>query len=169
MVSMWISEDLQYYMDDTPFEVPDELKASVGWVPNLSNRAENTNPMFTAHNFSVKFYGNLEQTRRFIEFVQKLKGDISKIYSVHCYETADKPSYRANVIGLSDVVLTDVTLEIDMYMSVYELNPKAASPNVPPDLPGTASCSYGSSGGGRGGGGGGGGGGRVGGGVGLGI
>jgi len=55
-----------------------------------------------------------------------------------------------------------------MMLSVYELNPDAVTANTPPDIPGQASCSYGSSGGG-GSGGGGGGGARGGGGFGLGI
>lgn len=156
MTEMHVSEDLQFYMDDKPFEIPDELKAAVEWTPIFGNRGENTNPMFTSHNFSIKFFGNLKEIRRFIEIIQKLEGQVKKIFSIHCFETADKPAYSRVPIIFSDVVLTDITLEIDMFMSVYELNPKAATPNTPPDLPGTASCSYGS--GGRGGGGGGGGG-----------
>ena len=165
MTEMFVSEEMQFYMNDQPFEIPDDLKGAIGWKPVFGDRAENANPMFTSHNFSVKFFGNLEETRRFIEVLQKLEGTVKKIFTVHCFETADKPAYRRDVIGLGDIVLTDITLEIDMFLSVYELNPKAASPNAPPNLPGTASCSYGSSGGG----GGGGGGGRAGGGGGMGL
>jgi len=165
---MYVSEELEFYMDDDPFEVPWELQRAINWKAIMSNRGENMNPLFSSHNMAIKFFGNLQETRRFIEIMQKLEGDVKKLFSVHCFETADAASYRANLIGFSDVVLTDITLEIDMMLSVYEVNPKAKTANTPPDIPGTASCSYGSSGGG-GRGGGGGGGGRGGGGVGLGI
>jgi len=164
---MWVSEELVFYMDDEPFELPLELQSSINWRAVLSNRGENADPLFSSHNFAIKFYGNLEETRRFIEVMQKLQGEVQKIFSIHCFETADEASYRANVVGLSDVVLTDISLEIDMALSVYSINPDATTANTPPDIPGTASCSYGSSGGG--GGGGGGGSGSSGAGVGLGI
>jgi uncharacterized membrane protein YgcG len=166
---MWVSEELEFYMDDQPFEVPEELRSAINWTAKLSNRGENPNPLFSSHNFAIKFFGNLEETRRFIEVMQKLQGQEKKIFSIHCYETADTPSYRSDVVGLSDVILTDITLEIDMMLSVYEINPSATTANTPPDIPGQASCSYGSSGGGGGGRGGGGGGRGGGGGVGLGI
>ncbi len=165
---MYVSEELEFYMDDRPFEIPWELQSAIGWKAVMANRGENTNPLFSSHNFAIKFYGNLEETRRFIEIVQKMEGRVESIYSIHCFETADEASYRSNMIGMSDVVLTDITLEIDMMLSVYELNPSAPTANTPPDIPGTASCSYGSGGGG-GRGGGGGSGGSHGGGVGLGI
>ncbi len=166
---MWVSEELEFYMDDEPFEVPIELVNSINWTTVLSNRGENTNPLFSSHNLAVKFYGNLEEIKRFIEYIQKMEGEDKKLFSIHCFETAqDMPSYRRDVVGLSDVVLADITLEIDMMMTCYELNPDATTANTPPDIPGQASCSYGTSGGG-GGGRSGGGGGRGGGGVGLGI
>ena len=166
---MTVSEDVNFYMNDEPFEIPDELKGAVGWKPIFSDRGENQNPMFSSHNFSVIFYGNVKEIRRFIEVLQKLEGKVQKIFTVHCYETGDKPSYTRDVVGLGDIVLTKVTLEVKMFLSVYELNPDAKTANSPPDLPGSASCSYGSGGGGRGGGGGGGGGRGGGGGMGLGI
>jgi uncharacterized membrane protein YgcG len=169
ITEMWISEGLEFYMDDDPFEIPDELKTAVEWHASLLNRGENPNPLFTSHNFAIKFFGNLESIRRFIEVIQKLEGQDLKIFSIHCFENAGSPMYRANLIGLGDVILTDVSFEIDMAMSVYELNPKAATVNTPPDIPGSASCSYGSSGGGGGRGGRGGGGRGSGGGMGLGI
>ena len=152
---MYISEKMQFHPNDDPFEVPDNLKSAIGWDPVFADRGANTNPMFISHNFSIKFFGTTEQVRRFIELIQKLKGDVRKIFSIHCFETASKPAYRRNTVGLSNVVLTNVTLEIHMFMSVYEMNPAAISPNAVPDLPGSASCSYGSAGGGAGGGGGG--------------
>lgn len=165
---MWVSESLDFYMDDVPFEIPWELQGAIWWEAKPSERGENSDPLFTSHIFSIKFYGDLEETRRFIEILQKLEGEVTKIYSVHCFETANEAAYRAIPLGFSDVVLTNITLEIDMMLSVYELNPDAPSPNNPPDIPGTASCSY-STGGGGGGGGGRGGGRGGGGGVGLGI
>ncbi len=149
---MNIAENLEFYLDDEPFEIPDELKRAVDWDMIFQMRGESTAPLFTSHNFSIKFFGNLEETRRFIEIMQKLKGQVRKIFSIHCFETADAPAYRANMIGLSDVVLTDITFEIDMGMSVYAINPDATTANTPPDIPGQSSCSYGSAG--RGGGGG---------------
>ncbi len=169
LTEMWVSEGLEFYMDDEPFEIPDELKG-IDWVAIISNRGENTNPLFRSHGVSIKFYGDLDEIKRFIEVIQKLEGRVEKIFSIHCFETADEPTYRANLIGLGDVILTDITFEIDMYMSVYELNPHAVTVNTPPEMPGSASCSYGSvSGSGGGGGGGGGGSSRGGGGMGLGI
>ncbi|HDS30578.1 MAG TPA: hypothetical protein ENN67_05980, partial [Firmicutes bacterium] len=142
ITEMWISEDLEFYLDDEPFEVPDELKGAVDWKPIMSHRGENPNPLFTSHNFSIKFYGNLQQTRRFIEVVQKLEQENMKIFSVHCFENSGAPMYRANIVGRGDVILTDVAFEMNMSMSVYELNPHAKTANTPPDIPGTASCSY---------------------------
>ncbi|MCX6645540.1 MAG: hypothetical protein NTY09_04160 [bacterium] len=168
IAEMIVAEGLDFYMDDEPFEVPSDLQGAIGWTYNLSNRAENADPLFTSHNFSIKFFGDLESTRRFIEILQKLEGDVTKIFSVHCFETADKAAVHVYSVGFGETVLTDITLEIDMSLSVYELNPDAASPNNPPDIPGTSSCSYGSAGGGGGGGGGGGRGGS-GGGIGLGL
>lgn len=168
LTEMNVSEDLSFYMDDDPFEVPDELRQSIGWEPTLQERGENTNPLFTSHNFSIKFFGDLEGTKRFIEIIQKLEGEVTKIFSIHCFETADTAAYRRDIIGFGDVILTDISLEMDVFMSVHELNPAATTANTPPDLPGQASCSYGGSGSSRGGGGGGGTGGS-GGGVGLGL
>ncbi|MCK4720158.1 hypothetical protein KAU08_05845 [bacterium] len=159
---MWVSESLDFYMDDVPFEIPWELQRAIGWEAKNSERGENSDPLFTSHIFSIKFFGDLEEMRRFIEILQKLEGDVQKIYSVHCFETANEAAYRAQPLGFSDIVLTNITLEIDMMLSVHELNPDAPSPNNPPDIPGTASCSYSTGGGGGGGRGGGGG-------VGLGI
>jgi len=166
---MYVSESLNFYVDDEPFEIPRELQSAIGWEMIVGTRGENSDPLFTSHNFAIKFYGNLEETRRFIEVLQKLEGEQSKIFSIHCFETADTASYRADLVGISDVVLTDISLEIDMMLSVHELNPRAQSANTPPDIPGTASCSYGSSGGGGSGSGGSGGARGGGGGVGLGI
>jgi hypothetical protein len=154
LVEMYVSESLEFYMNDEPFNVPTDLVGAIAWEPIIGDRGENPNPLFTSHNFSIKFYGDLTETRRFIEILQKLEGEVAKIFSVHCFETADEPAYRANVVGLSDVVLTDITLEIDMMLSVHELNPDAQTANSPPDIPGTASCTYGSGGGSSGGGGG---------------
>jgi len=155
IAQMVVAEGLNFYMDDEPFEVPGELQGAIDWNYTMSDRAENTDPLFKSHNFSIKFFGDLEGTRRFIEILQKLEGDVTKIFSIHCFETADKAAIHVYPVGFGDVVLTDITLEIDMGLSVYELNPDAATPNNPPDVPGTASCSYGSAGGGGGGGGGG--------------
>lgn len=166
---MYVSESVEFYMHDTPFNIPTELLGGVAWEPVISIRGENPDPLFTSHNFSVKFFGDLEETRRFIEILQKMEGQDPKIFSIHCFETADEASYRADLVGLSDVVLTDITLEIDMMLSVHELNPDAETANTPPDIPGTASCTYGSGGGTAGGGGGGGRGGAHGGGAGLGL
>ncbi len=165
---MYVSESLEYYMDDEPFNVPDKLIRAISWEPVVGTRGANTDPMFTAHNFGIKFFGDLEETRRFIEILQKLEGEVQKIFSIHCFETADEAAYRSGTVGLGEVVLTDITLEIDMMLSVHEYNYQADTPNSPPDIPGTASCSYTGGGGGRRGGGGGGGG-ASGAGVGLGI
>ncbi|HEX9745840.1 MAG TPA: hypothetical protein VGB30_10485 [bacterium] len=169
MTEMYISEDLDFYTDDEPFEIPDELKGGVGWNLVMQTRGENTNPLFTSHNFAVKFFGDLDHTKRFIEILQKLEGRVTKIFTVHCFETAEEAGYSADVVGFGDVVLTNISLEMDMFLSVYELNPSASSVNTPPDMPGGASCSYGSSGGGGSGGSGGGSGGRSGAGAGIGI
>jgi len=155
LAAMYVSESLDYYMTDEPFDVPDELLHGVAWEPVVAARGENPDPLFTSHIFSVKIYGSLPRVRKFIESLQKMEGEVQLIWSIHCFETADKPAYRLDVVGLSDVVLTDITLEIDMMLSLYEVNPDAATANTPPDLPGTASCSYtggGGGGGGRGGG-----------------
>lgn len=149
---MWVSESLDFYMDDDPFEIPWELQGAIWWEAIGSERGENSDPLFTSHIFSIKFFGDLEETRRFIEILQKLEGEVTKIYSVHCFETANEAAYRAMPLGFSDIVLTNITLEIDMMLSVHELNPDAPSPNNPPDIPGTASCSYSTGGGGGGGG-----------------
>ena len=167
IAEMVVAEGVEFYVDDVPFEIPTELLGAIGWVPILANRGENTDPLFTSHNFSIKLYGDLDGLKRFIEILQKLEGDVRKIFSVHCFETADEAAYRIYSVGFGDLVLTDITLEIDMALSVHELNPYAPTPNNPPDIPGTSSCNYGSAGGG--GGGSGGGGGRSGGGVGLGL
>jgi len=155
LVEMYVSESVEFYMNDEPYNVPTDLVGAIAWEPVIGDRGENPDPLFTSHNFSIKFYGDMTETRRFIEILQKLEGEVAKIFSVHCFETADEPAYRANVVGLSDVVLTDITLEIDMMLSVHELNPDAQTANTPPDIPGTASCTYGSGGGSAGGGGGG--------------
>jgi uncharacterized membrane protein YgcG len=155
LAEMYVSESLKFYMNDEPYNVPTDLVNSIAWEPIIGDRGENPDPLFTSHIFSVKFYGDMEETRRFIEILQKLEGEVSKIFSIHCFETADEPAYRANVVGLSEVVLTDITLEIDLMLSVHELNPDAQTANAVPDIPGTASCTYGSGGGTAGGGGGG--------------
>jgi len=155
---MYISEKMKFYPNDQPFEVPDNLKGAIGWDPVMADRGENQNPMFISHNFSIKFFGTMENTHKFIEYLQKLKGSVTKVFSIHCFETSNKPAYRANQVGLTNVVLSSVTLEIHMFLSVYEMNPAALTPNAVPDLPGATSCSYGSAGGGGAGGGGGGGG-----------
>ena len=161
LTEMYVSEGLKFYMNDIPFEVPRELTFAIGWEPLVSDRGENTNPMFVSHNFAVKFYGDMKKIRRFIEVLQNPEGKVKKIFTIHCFETADKPAYTPDIVGFSDVVLIGISLEIDMMLSVYEMNPEAKTPNTPPDIPGQASCSYskGGGGGGRRGGGGGGGGG----------
>jgi hypothetical protein len=91
---MWVSESLDFYMDDVPFEIPWELQRAIGWEPKNSERGENSDPLFTSHIFSIKFFGDLEEMRRFIEILQKLEGDVQKIYSVHCFETANEAAYQ---------------------------------------------------------------------------
>ena len=87
-----------------------------------------------------------------IEVVQNMEGDYKTVMSIHCYHISEEPSYffsalRVGRFGRSAPVLYDVSVEVEMLMTFYELNEKG-QPSGVPDVPGTVPCSFGGDGGG---------------------
>jgi hypothetical protein len=171
-----VSESFKYYMHDDVWDLPYNL-LQFDWdivfssrpVPEGAEEASTSlaTAMVTAHTFSATLRGDYEGIRRFIEIVQNMEGDYQKIYSIHCFGVSEEPSYYVYPIsfgGRGGGVLTDVTVEVEMLMTFYELN-EYGTPGAVPDVPGTVSCSFSGGGGGGGGGsspgGGGGGGGTM--------
>jgi hypothetical protein len=158
-----VAESFKYYMHDDPWDLPWNL-LQFDWdivfqeraVPEGAEEAstQNTSAMVTAHTFTATMRGNYDSIRRFIEVVQNMEGDYDKIYSIHCFSVSEDPSYVVYPIsfrGRGAAVLTDVTVELEMLMTFYELN-ESGTPGAVPDIPGSVSCSFGG-GGGHGGGG----------------
>jgi hypothetical protein len=89
-----------------------------------------------------------------------MDGETKLLISIHCYRVSKEPSYAFYPISYNNPgsggggsrVLFDVTVEVEMVLTFYELNEKG-TPSGVPDVPGTVACSFG--GGGPGGGGGG--------------
>jgi hypothetical protein len=157
-----VAESFKYYMHDEPWDLPWNL-IQFEWevifqdrpVPEGAEQAttQNTTAMVTAHTFTVVMRGDYQSIRRFIEVVQNMEGEYKKIMSIHCFGVSEEPSYYVFPLSYPGQggVLADVTVELQMLMTFYELN-EFGTPGPVPDVPGSVSCSFGGGGGGGGGG-----------------
>lgn len=160
-----VAEAFKYYMHDEPWELPWEL-LQFEWDVVFSERGgaeegveattQEATAMITAHTFTAVMRTDYPGLKRFIEVVQNMEGDVKKLVSVHCFAITEEPSYFSFPVsfrGTGGRVLTDVTIEVEMLLTFYELNEKGTAGAVP-DIPGQTACSFGGGGrGGRGGGG----------------
>jgi len=168
ILSLKLSESFKYYMHDKPWDLPPQL-LKYEWEPVFATRpteggveaaGQTGGAMITPHTFTAVMRGNYQSIRRFIEVVQNMEGDYQTIISIHCYHISKEPSYYFSTVryragaGRPSSVLYDVSVEVEMLMTFYELNEKG-TPSGVPDVPGSVPCSFGGGGGGgsRGGGG----------------
>ena len=165
ILTLKTTETFKYYMHDEPWDLPPEL-LKYEWEPIFATRqteegveasTQETTSMITPHTFTIVMRGSYEGIRRFIEIVQNMEGDWKTMMSIHCYEISEEPSYyfssfsyRGYGGGRSAAVLYDVSVEVEMLMTFYELNEKG-TPSGVPAIPGTVPCSFGGGGGGGGG------------------
>lgn len=157
-----VAESFKYYMRDDPWDLPWEL-LQFEWDVVFSERGDSeegggqaptqeTAAMITAHTFSAVMRADYESLRRFIEVIQNMEGDYKRLISIHCFEVSEEPSYFSYPLARTGGrVLTDVTIEVEMLLTFYELNENGTAGAVP-DIPGQTACSFSGGGGGGGGG-----------------